>query len=60
MIRSQAPNRFVRCLCRKRNDALLFSLAVFVALAPPTRGHAVRRQTRRATGKARSTRRRKT
>jgi hypothetical protein len=40
MARSQVPNRFIRCLCRKRNDALLFSLAMFVALAPPTRGHA--------------------
>ena len=40
MIRSQVPNRFIRCLCRKRNDALLFSLAVFVALAPPKHGHA--------------------
>jgi hypothetical protein len=40
MIRSQTPNRFVRCLCCKRNDALILSLAAFVALAPPTRGHA--------------------
>jgi hypothetical protein len=40
MIRSQANNRFIRCLCGKRNDALLLSLAVFVALAPPKHGHA--------------------
>jgi hypothetical protein len=40
MIRSQAPNRFIRCLCSKRNDALLLSLAMFVALAPPKHGHA--------------------
>jgi hypothetical protein len=40
MIRSQAKNRFIRCLCSKRNDALLLPLAVFVALAPPTRGQA--------------------
>jgi hypothetical protein len=40
MIRSQAKNRFVRCLCNKRNDALILSLAVFVALAPPKHGHA--------------------
>jgi hypothetical protein len=40
MIRSQAKNRFIRCLCCKRNDALLLSLAVFVALAPPKHGHA--------------------
>jgi hypothetical protein len=40
MIRTQIKNRFVRCLCSKRNDALLLSLAVFVALAPPKHGHA--------------------
>jgi hypothetical protein len=40
MIRSQAKNRFIRCLRCKRNDALLLSLAVFVALAPPKRAHA--------------------
>jgi hypothetical protein len=40
MIRSQAKNRFVRCLCCKRNDALLWSLAVFVALAPPKHARA--------------------
>jgi hypothetical protein len=40
MIRSQAPNRFIRCLCRKRDDALILSLAVFVVLAPPKHGHA--------------------
>jgi hypothetical protein len=40
MIRSQAKNRFIRRLCCKRNDALLLSLAVFVALAPPKHGHA--------------------
>jgi hypothetical protein len=40
MIRSPTPNRFVLCLCSKRNDALILSLAVFVAFAPPMRGHA--------------------
>jgi hypothetical protein len=40
MIRSQAPNRFIRCLCSKRHDVLFLSLAVFVALAQPMRGHA--------------------
>jgi len=40
MIRSQTSNRFIRCLCSRRNDALVLSLAVFVALAPPMRGHA--------------------
>jgi len=39
MIRSQTKNRFIRCFCRKRNDALLLSLAVFVALAPAKHGH---------------------
>jgi hypothetical protein len=40
MIRPQVQHRFIRCLCSKRNDVLILSLAVFVALAPPTRGHA--------------------
>jgi hypothetical protein len=40
MIRSQAKNLFVRCLCSKRDDALLLWLAVFVALAPPKHAHA--------------------
>src|SRR4051812_16537226 len=40
MTRSQTPIRFIRCVCCKRNDALLLSLAVFVALAPPKHGHA--------------------
>ena len=40
MIRSQALNRFISCLCCRRNDALLLSFAVFVALAPPRHGHA--------------------
>ena len=40
MIRSQTKNRLIRCFCAKRNDALLLSLAVFVALAPPKHAHA--------------------
>ena len=40
MVRSQTKNRFIRCLGCKRNDALLLSLALFVALAPPKHGHA--------------------
>lgn len=40
MIRSQVPNRLIRCVCRQRNDVLLMTFAVFVAFAPPKYGHA--------------------
>jgi len=39
MVRSH-PNRLIRCLCSKGNDALLMALALFVTLTPPKHGHA--------------------
>jgi hypothetical protein len=40
MIRSNRKTCALRSLCWRRRDGLILSLAVFVALAPPSRGHA--------------------
>src|SRR2546421_482093 len=40
MIRSNRKTCSLRSLCWGRRDALILSFAVFVALAPPSRGHA--------------------